>query len=74
MSDDAPPMSDRDRYYAYQKDYGYPHPEGLCCCCDELGMCSYCERAEEEAEADERNEAFARDPDEDDFPDMGVAG
>ena len=30
-------------------------------------MCSYCERAIEEADAEARNEAHEREPDEDDF-------
>lgn len=34
---------------------------------DDGGMCSYCERAIEEEEADARNEAHARPADEEDF-------
>lgn len=39
---------------------GYSYP-------DDGGICSYCERMIEEAEADARNEAHARDPEQEDY-------
>lgn len=49
---------------------GYdPDPYRPRCYCDRWGMCEHCERRAEGDEQDARNEAHARDADEDDAPD-----